>query len=305
MSTTTPLRGPPLTFLIALFPGFQLLDAAGPLDIFNFLSSPPYAAPIRMLFVGAQTHTPIPTKLLPSSVSSASQGWTYDLPAATGSPSVNESFNQSIKADVSFNDVLSSPTQYDILFIPGGVGSRVQLVNASGERELAIKPLIEFTREIAPRLKLGIMTVCTGSDILAHTGLLDGRRATTNMSRFEDVTGRHAAVDWVRGARWAKSPASHPISSTSTSAPAGGLESGVGSGTGTGNNGNETAKAASHLEIWTSAGVSAGIDLALAFVAEKFGGMELARDIAVKAEYDWSEPAEGEVCKVYWKYFGV
>jgi putative intracellular protease/amidase len=277
------IQSPPLTFLIALFPGFQLLDAAGPLDIFNFLSSPPYAAPIRMLFVGAQTHTPIPTKLLPHSVAGAAEGWSYDIASATGSPAINDGFNQSIKADLSFADVLADEsTRYDVLFIPGGVGSRVHRVRGD-ERELAISPLVDFTRDIAPRLKLGVMTVCTGSDILAHTGLLDGRRATTNMSRFQDVSGRHAGVSWVRGARWAKSPAGAT----------------VGEGL------NETAETGSHLEIWTSAGVSAGIDLALAFVAEKFGGMQLARDIAVKAEYDWSEPGEGEVCSFYGRYFGI
>lgn len=255
----TPITGPPLNILVTLFPGFQLLDVTGPLDMFNFLSGPPYNAPIRMVFV-AETLESVGTKL----VDREGSAWRFDIEGAMGKgEKVNEGFDQRFVVGRTFEDVAEKvrkgEERWDVVFVPGGVGSRVRRWTAGQEREaeLAVKPLVEFVREVAPTLGLGIMTVCTGSDVLGWTGLIDGRRATTNMLRFEDVSGRHDKVGWVKGARWVKSPREEDRSR------------GVN---------------AKGIEIWTSAGVSAGMDLALAFIAEKFGGMDVARDIARKSE---------------------
>lgn len=254
--------GPSLRFLLPLYPGFQLLDAAGPLDILNFLSSPPHRIPIT-LTICAETLDPVPTKLsdLP-----LSDKWRYDSDAATGGI-VNGRFTQKMSVDMTFEDVLSGKGEWDVMLIPGGVGSRVLRypisTSEAGEGdvkgELAVQPLIDLIKSLAPKLKVGIMTVCTGSDILGYTSLLNKRRATTNMSRFADVAGRHRDVNWVKGARWVKSPVEEGKDGR-------GKENGEG------------------LEIWTSAGVSAGMDLMLAFVAEKFGGRDVAWDLARRGE---------------------
>lgn len=46
--------------------------------------------------------------------------------------------------------------------------------------------LLEFVKQQAPGARY-ILSVCTGSWILAGTGLLDGKRATTNKSYFNRV----------------------------------------------------------------------------------------------------------------------
>ena len=46
------------------------------------------------------------------------------------------------------------------------------------------------------------MTVCSGTALLARTGLLDGRRATTNKMFFHEVAQEGPRVEWIREARW-------------------------------------------------------------------------------------------------------
>ena len=47
-----------------------------------------------------------------------------------------------------------------------------------------------------------VATICTGSLLLAATGRLDGRRATTNKKVYSDWTPRFDKVEWVPQARW-------------------------------------------------------------------------------------------------------
>lgn len=46
--------------------------------------------------------------------------------------------------------------------------------------------LLEFVKQQAPGA-LYILSVCTGSWILAQAGLLNGKRATTNKAAFKNV----------------------------------------------------------------------------------------------------------------------
>ena len=46
------------------------------------------------------------------------------------------------------------------------------------------------------------MTVCTGSILLATTGVLDGKMATTNKLDFNATVPLGPTVDWVKKARW-------------------------------------------------------------------------------------------------------
>ncbi len=80
----------------------------------------------------------------------------------------------------------------DILLIPGGEGARTLVAEPDFLR--ALKGLAEASAYC--------LTVCTGSALLACTGLLDGRRATSNKRAFSWVTSLNAAVLWVGTARW-------------------------------------------------------------------------------------------------------
>lgn len=70
----------------------------------------------------------------------------------------------------------------------------------------------EFIRRQSPGAKY-ILTVCTGSLILARTGLLNGKRATTNKRAFRSVQVSLNNVVWGRfdGARLQEETEDLPI----------------------------------------------------------------------------------------------
>lgn len=124
-----------------------------------------------------------------------------------------------------------------ILFVPGGSGTREKVHD---------NDFINFIENISKESKY-IISVCTGSVLLAKAGILNGKRATTNKRAFNWVTEQNEDVLWVKEARWVRE-------------------------------GN----------IYTSSGVSAGIDMALGFI-EDLMGKEKALEISKGIEYLWNE----------------
>jgi transcriptional regulator GlxA family with amidase domain len=91
-------------------------------------------------------------------------------------------------AEYSFMDA----PEYDMLLIPGGFGTRTAVDN-----EAFLKHLAEASQRATTTT-----TVCTGSALLARTGLLDGRPATSNKLAWDWVVQQGPRVKWVRKARW-------------------------------------------------------------------------------------------------------
>lgn len=91
-------------------------------------------------------------------------------------------------ADVGFADC----PDLDLVLLPGGFGTL---------REINNPPMINFLKARVPEAKL-TMTVCSGSWLLARTGLLDGRRATSNKLLFDMAREQSDQVQWVPEARW-------------------------------------------------------------------------------------------------------
>jgi transcriptional regulator GlxA family with amidase domain len=82
--------------------------------------------------------------------------------------------------------------QLDVLLVPGGIGTRKEIDNPR---------LLGFIREQYPQLEI-LASICTGAGLLARTGLLDGRKATSNKMVFDWAVQQGPDVDWVPEARW-------------------------------------------------------------------------------------------------------
>jgi len=79
-----------------------------------------------------------------------------------------------------------------ILIIPGGKGIRT-LVNDD--------PYLAFLKDLADRSKF-CLSVCTGSALFAKSGILNGKKATSNKKAMKWVKSMNYGVVWVEKARW-------------------------------------------------------------------------------------------------------
>jgi transcriptional regulator GlxA family with amidase domain len=92
--------------------------------------------------------------------------------------------------------------QYDIIVIPGtGTYYRLPRGHISLRRPTDSisqypkqKEALDFITRQGPKAK-HVLAVCVGSHILAATGFLDGKRATTNKMTFREVESFHPKVE--------------------------------------------------------------------------------------------------------------
>lgn len=79
----------------------------------------------------------------------------------------------------------------DVLVVPA-------VEDPTGVREQAARSFITAQATAG----VDVLGVCSGSELLAATGVLDGRRATSHWSSLDALRTRHPAVHWVEGQRW-------------------------------------------------------------------------------------------------------
>ena len=129
-----------------------------------------------------------------------------------------------------------------IMVVPGGQGTRAEVDN---------EKLIQSIKKIGESAEY-VLTVCTGAALLARTGLLKGKDATTNKIAFTWVTEQDKEIHWIRKARWVRDG-----------------------------------------KYYTSSGISAGIDMALGFIADLHGNKEAER-ASREIEYIWNRHNEND-----------
>lgn len=97
--------------------------------------------------------------------------------------------NQNVRVEtLPISDIIEP----DILLILGGFGTRNEVNN---------QEFLQHLRELSMNAKF-VLTVCTGSALLAKTGLLKNMKATSNKMAFDWVVEQDNEVNWIREARW-------------------------------------------------------------------------------------------------------
>ena len=198
----------PLTVGILIFDQVEVLDVAGPFEVFsvsrlNEERRYQELSPFRVLLVSEKI-----TQVL------AIGGLRFT-------------------PDVSFGNC----PDLDLLIVPGGFGTRKEVKNNT---------LVQWIVERSAKTRL-TASVCTGAALLGKAGLLDGREATTHWKAFELL---HMAAPKTKIRKDVLFTLQEPI--------------------------------------FTSAGVSAGIDLALRIVSNLFG-TEIGQATARQMEYRYPQ----------------
>ena len=193
---------------ILIFPAVEVLDFCGPYEVFS----------VTRLDEEKRRADPSPFEVLLIAE-------TLDPVVATGGLRVIP------------DATLETCPPLDILVVPGGWGTRVEMSN-----QRVLKWIAERAREIET-----LTSVCTGAMLLGQIGLLDGRRATTHWRSLE----------WMR-----------------QSFPSVTVE--------------DKLHVVEDGQVLTSAGISAGIDMALRVVTRYFGDA-VGRATARHMEYPFPD----------------
>jgi transcriptional regulator GlxA family with amidase domain len=197
----------PLTVGILIFDQVEVLDVAGPFEVFSITRlneerrQQESSSPFRILLVSE--------KLCP----------VLAIGGLRFTPDVT----------------IDNCPELDLLIVPGGWGTRTEVKN------------VNLLKWIANRASKNMLTasVCTGSSLLGKAGLLDGREATTHWRAF-DFLSQSAPNAYIR----------------------------------------EDVRFTLSDPIFTSAGISAGIDMALLIVSHFFGS-KIGHATARQMEYPY------------------
>jgi transcriptional regulator GlxA family with amidase domain len=195
-------KQPPITIGILIFDQVEVLDVAGPFEVFS----------VARLNEETRHIEPSPFRIL---LLAEKLGQVMAVGGLRLMP------------DVTFENC----PELGLLMVPGGWGTRTEINDVKFLNRIA---------DLAGRTKL-TASVCTGSSLLGRAGLLDGREATTHWRAFDFL---HKASPKVKIRKDVRFTLVEPI--------------------------------------FTSAGVSAGIDLALRIVSYFFGteiGVATARQM--------------------------
>lgn len=209
------MEGVDRRIVIVVYDGFQLLDMAGPADVFALAS---------LLVRGGGGGYRVELAAVHAGHVTAHNGVTVAVPSAladVGETGLGET-------DLGEDGAGEDAEDIDTLMVVGGFSTTDHLRD---------QHLLDGIRRLARRARR-VTSVCSGALVLAEAGLLEGRRATTHWLFADQLRHRYPKVEVDADAIYVHDG-----------------------------------------RVWTSAGVTAGVDLSLALVAQDHG-QEIARQVA-------------------------
>lgn len=150
-----------------VFRGFLMQDLVGVLDPLQIVAHQQHLE----LSILAETLDPVTTE-----------------PASAAMNAYNSTWWPTIVPTHTF---ATAPEDLEVLIVPGGPGVRAPNVTA----------ITNFIADRYPSLKY-LITICTGAGLAAKSGVLDGRRATTNKAAWSTITSYGPNTTWISPARW-------------------------------------------------------------------------------------------------------
>lgn len=157
------MSGPPLSVGIFIFPDVEVLDFAGPYEVFttasrvHLMDDPDSEPPFSVVTIAAET-----------GIVRARAGLT-------------------VTPDHSF----ASHPPIDLLIVPGGIVTP----------QLQAPAVIEWIQRVSPTASLAT-SVCNGAMILAQAGILDGKSATTHWADIAEMRAAFPQVTVVDHRLW-------------------------------------------------------------------------------------------------------
>ncbi|KAF1931683.1 class I glutamine amidotransferase-like protein, partial [Didymella exigua CBS 183.55] len=106
------------------------------------------------------------------------------------------------------------------------------LAGGPGWCDPTLNAMLEYIAKTAPNVRQ-VLTICTGSALAARAGIMNGSKATTNKSSWPNTVKTRLNITWVPHARWVEDESSSP-------------------------------------PVWSSSGVTAGLDLMLHLVSQRY-----------------------------------
>jgi putative intracellular protease/amidase len=142
-------------------------------------------------FVVGQSGTIASDLLAPYDIFASSPAFTTYVVAQDAAPAPLEG-GPAVVPTYTFADVDADPALApDLVVVPA-------LTKPTGDIEAPLRRWVTRRHDAGAR----VLGVCSGSLVLAATGMLDGLDATSHWSRINALQARHPAVHWVRGRRY-------------------------------------------------------------------------------------------------------
>ncbi|KAF2649979.1 ThiJ/PfpI family protein-like protein [Lophiostoma macrostomum CBS 122681] len=174
----------PLNVAVFVYPEADIIDFSGPLEIYS--TNPPTGVPRAFQTTTFAAQSPV--KLSASAMT--------------------------LVPDVSLDEVDAELDKFDILVVPGAHPDMLNTYIPSEEGK-RITSLLKSFAQLKPRQETGhriIQSVCTGALILAASGILKGKKATTHHMSYDrmkeladEAAGGDSGIEVLRKRRWVDS----------------------------------------------------------------------------------------------------